>query len=150
VQRILRRCAAQRTALDKREKTMSSRFIKQAVLWFLAAIVIGIYMAISGDHSFISVHAHFQLLGWVSMTLFALIYRGWPRLAESTLATAHFWLHSLGVPIGVGAVALIVRGHELGGPVSAAGSVMILVGAIFFAIRVFNVVSDSQPAVTPT
>lgn len=127
---------------------MSSRFIKQAVVWFLIAIVIGIYMGASGDHRLVPVHAHFHLLGWVSMTLFALIYRGWPRLSGSALATAHFWLHSLGVPLAVGSIVLILRDVAIGTPLAIAGSFMILIGAICFAIRVFAVVSEQQAAAT--
>jgi hypothetical protein len=125
---------------------MSSRFIKQAVVWFLVAILIGIYMGASGDHRLVPVHAHFHLLGWVTMTLFALIYHGWPRLAHSALASAHFWLHSLGVPLAVGSVVLILRGDAIGTPIAIAGSFMILIGAVCFAIRVFSVVSESQVA----
>jgi cbb3-type cytochrome oxidase subunit 1 len=124
---------------------MVSRFIKQAVVWFVLAIAIGIYMAIGHDFALIPVHAHVNLLGWVSMTLFALIYRTWPRMQASRLATIHFWLHSLGVPIAMIGVTRLVLSRSSGDdPLAAIGSIMILIGAILFLVRVFAVVSESE------
>src|SRR5437762_11615409 len=54
-------------------------FVRLAVVWFVAGVALGIGMAASHDHSFFPVHAHINLLGWVSLSLFAGFYRLWPQ-----------------------------------------------------------------------
>ena len=52
----------------------------------LAGMSLGIYMGIAQDHSLMPVHAHLNLIGWVTMFLMGLYYRrmsrplaAWPR-----------------------------------------------------------------------
>ena len=44
---------------------------RAAVLLVVAGMIWGIVMAISQDHSTFPAHAHLNLLGWVSLFLFA-------------------------------------------------------------------------------
>jgi hypothetical protein len=60
-------------------------------LYLLLGIGFGIWMGASGDHSLSPLHAHINLLGFVLMTVFGLVYRQFPSMAASGLATAHFW-----------------------------------------------------------
>lgn len=49
-------------------------WIKAAVVYFIMGVGLGIYMGASGDHLYVPVHAHFNLLGWASLALVGLIY----------------------------------------------------------------------------
>ena len=73
-------------------KDLSNRFMRLAVFWFVAGLALGVGMAVSHHHGMTAAHAHINLLGWVSMALFAAFYRLWPAAAHSRLARAHFWL----------------------------------------------------------
>jgi cbb3-type cytochrome oxidase subunit 1 len=47
-------------------------------------------MGIAHDFTLAPVHAHSNLVGWVSLALFGAIYRAFPELAVSRLARVHF------------------------------------------------------------
>ena len=53
-------------------------FLRVAVIYALVAMLLGIEMGISEDHSQMPTHAHLNLVGWVSMAIYALVYRQWP------------------------------------------------------------------------
>lgn len=55
---------------------MGNLFLRLAVIYLLIGVMLGIVMAASHDYSLTSVHARLNLLGWVSMGLFGLWYRG--------------------------------------------------------------------------
>src|SRR5260370_27669558 len=80
-------------------------FLRTAVVYALAGMALGIFMAMSDDHSQMPTHAHMNLLGWASMALYAVVYRVWPETARSPLATWHFWIANLGTLVAVGGVA---------------------------------------------
>jgi cbb3-type cytochrome oxidase subunit 1 len=91
-------------------------------------------------------HAHMNLLGWASMTLYAVVYRVWPEAARSPLAAWHFWTANLGTLVAVGAVAGIMAGHEQTfGPIAGIGSILALIGLLLFAVIVYTRVGLTQP-----
>ncbi len=91
---------------EKGGESLGIRFIKIAGVYFFLAVILGLVMGIIQNFAFTSVHAHLNLLGWVSMALFGLIYSVYKRAGETTLAKAHFWLHNIGLPIMQGTLFL--------------------------------------------
>lgn len=91
--------------------TLPYRFMLAAVLFAVVGMVFGIWMGITGPSVFnyAPVHAHINLVGWATMFLVGLWYRGTPTAAATTLAVVHFWCALIGailLIIGiVGAVA---------------------------------------------
>lgn len=69
---------------------MAKTFLKIAASYFTAGVLLGMTMGIIQDFRLASVHAHFNLLGWVSMALFGVIYHFYPHAAETRLAKTHF------------------------------------------------------------
>jgi cbb3-type cytochrome oxidase subunit 1 len=121
-------------------------FLRTAVVYALAGMALGIFMAMSDDHSQMPTHAHMNLLGWASMALYAVVYRVWPETARSPLATWHFWIANLGTLVAVGGVAGIMAGHEeTFGPVAGIGSILALVGMLLFAVIVYTRVGLTRP-----
>ena len=59
-----------------------------AVLYGLGGMVMGEIMAASGDHSQMPVHAHINVLGWVSLAIFGFFYKTHPAAAEGKLAVS--------------------------------------------------------------
>ncbi|SER24823.1 Cytochrome C and Quinol oxidase polypeptide I [Gracilibacillus ureilyticus] len=122
---------------------MAAKFLKIAVVYFVTGVLLGLTMGITQNFSFTSVHAHINLLGWVSLALIGVIYYCYPQAGTTSLAKAHFWLHNLGLPIMQGAlfIMLLTGNHSMAG-VTIAGSLMLVIGVILFLINIFKNVSD--------
>lgn len=118
---------------------MGIRFLKIAVVYFFIAVCLGLVMGIIHNFAFVSVHAHLNLLGWVSMAIFGILYSVFPNAGETKLAKLHFWLHNLGVPLMQGAlfIMLLTESESLL-VVTIIGSIMVVVGVLLFAINVFK------------
>nr|WP_144925573.1 cytochrome-c oxidase [Paenibacillus bovis] len=121
---------------------MGVRFLKIAVVYFFIAVCLGLVMGIIQDFSYTSVHAHLNLLGWVSMSIFGLIYSIYPSVSETKLAKTHFWLHNLGVPImqGVLFIELLTDNTSLTIGIII-GSIMVVIGVLLFMINILKLTS---------
>lgn len=118
--------------------SLSHRLLRIAVVYWVLGVSWGIYMGATQNFTDIPVHAHLNLLGWVSLGLCGLIYAKAPHLERSFLAKAHFWLHNLGLPPLMAAVWLIVNGHaEIGGPIAGIVSVVMGLGVLSFAVNLW-------------
>ena len=89
---------------------LSRTWLRMAVLYFVAAVLLGVGMGASGNHGLRTVHAHANLLGWVSMALFALVCGHWPAVAQDTLAKVQFWLYQCALPVMLGSLAVKYTG----------------------------------------
>ena len=117
-------------------------WIKAAVVYFIMGVSLGIYMGASGDHVFIPVHAHFNLLGWVSLALIGLIYRQFPKAGSHRLATVQFWLHNAGLLVAMVLLIGLLRGNTALDPLIGVASVVIGASVVLFAINVFQNVKE--------
>lgn len=124
-------------------KNVDSLFMRLAVLWFATGVAVGIAMAASHQHGMFPVHAHINLLGWVSMALFAAFYRAWPQAKQSALARWHFWLYAPGHFAMMVALALYYGGVGAIEPVLALASVVVGAGVLCFAVLVWR---ETAPA----
>ena len=128
------------------ESNLSATWLRIAVVYFVVGVTLGIVMGASGDHSLMPVHAHINLLGWVSMTLFALIGRFCPATQQGRIATLQFWLYNLGVPTLLVLLTALLRGNEALGPVVGLASVVVGVAVLLFAYLVFTGVKTPAAA----
>jgi hypothetical protein len=110
----------------------SSICFPAAVLLVLVGMLWGIEMAISQDHSAMPAHAHLNLLGWVSLFLFGVFYHLHPKIDGSGIARAQVYTWIAGTVILTVGVGLEHTGHDVGGPVAAAGSLIVLLGMLMF------------------
>jgi hypothetical protein len=117
---------------------LSHRLIRTAVVFFVLGVALGTYMGAAQDFRFIHVHAHINLLGWVALGLVGLLYAQQPQLARGWLAQAHYWLHTVGLVIFMGAFAWgVAVGEKPAAPV-AIGASMVALGVLLFAANVFT------------
>src|ERR1700687_3120049 len=113
-------------------------FLRIAVIYALDAMLVGITMGISEDHSQMPTHAHLTLVGWVSMALYALIYRQYPAAAQTKLALGQFWVaHAGAILLNVG-VSGRMAGSVALEPVAVAGSLVTILGMLIFAGIVYS------------
>ena len=116
---------------------MSERLLRCAVIYALVGICIGLFMSITHDFLIRGVHTHANLVGWVSMAVMALVYKTYPAMAESKLATVQFWAHNIGLPIMLVGIYGVVNILAFGIPCAAIGSLIVAVAFISFAINVW-------------
>ncbi|HVO87642.1 MAG TPA: cytochrome-c oxidase [Casimicrobiaceae bacterium] len=116
---------------------MGMRFIKIAVLYFAVGVSIGLAMGMTGQFTFMPVHAHINLLGWASLALCGLIYTLYPEAAQTRLAKTHFWLHNVGLPPLMVALAFLLSGHPGAEPVVGVLSMVVGVGILMFVVNVW-------------
>lgn len=111
----------------------SKRWIFAAVIWFCLGVALGVHMGKSGDHVLFPVHAHINLLGWVSLALIGVIYHFFPVAGASRLATAQFWLYNGALAVMMGALAVYLRGNQDMGPLLGISSMLLLAIVVTFA-----------------
>jgi hypothetical protein len=89
---------------------VSRSFIIVGCLYLLLGIGFGMYMGGKGDFTFAPLHAHINLVGFVLMVLFGIVYRLFPAMATGPLATVHFWLYQAGTIVLVVMLYLLFSG----------------------------------------
>ena len=119
--------------------SLPSLFFRTAVLIAIAGIVLGIFMGINQDFRLAHMHAHLNLLGWVSFFIFAGYYSLAPEAARGALPKIQYVLNLIGLlvfMVGLCSIALDmpVRLEAC----TAIGSLLILAGFIVFAVIVFR------------
>lgn len=102
-------------------------FFLAGTLAVTGGMVWGIQMAISEDHLLAPAHAHLNLVGWVTLSLFGLYYRLTPMAAQGLLPRIHAGIAILGVVALVPGIALAVTG---GTPVLAAVGAFLSLGSM--------------------
>jgi cbb3-type cytochrome oxidase subunit 1 len=124
---------------------MDVYFLLLAAICLVLGVSLGIFMGIKEDFQLAPVHAHVNLVGWASLALFSVIYRVFPELSTSRLATVHFWLAAPSAPVFPVGIYLASM-HQI--PVVAIiASLLWLAGAVVFFIMVIGMtLSQSEPA----
>lgn len=128
-------------------RNLTNWYFRLAVLYLVAGIALGIGMAASHNHSMHPVHAHLNLLGWVTLGLFGLFYRAWPEAATTRLAQAHFWLYVPAHFVMMVSLAALYAGALWIEPLLAAMSVIVGLGILCFVGVVWkHTAAERSPA----
>ncbi len=115
----------------------------------LLGMSLGIFMGIAHDFSLTPVHAHLNLLGWVTMALYGLYYRD-RSPAAGTLHWIQVGAAAFGIPLMTGGLAITLTGAipELVGvglPVIILGSLLTIASmALFFTVVVRDTVMTAK------
>lgn len=128
------------------DNARSRAWFRVAVVYFVVAVALGIVMGASGDHTLMAVHAHINLLGWVTMALFGLIGLAYPAITEGRAAEWQFWLHNTGVPVMLVALTARLKGVEAAEPVIGIASVIVGIGVVLFAWLVLTRMAGPRAA----
>jgi hypothetical protein len=124
------------------DNTRSRTWFRLAVVYFSVAVALGIAMGLSGNHSMLPVHAHLNLLGWVSMTLFGLIGMAYPAITEGRIASLQFWLHNTGVPLMLATLSAKLAGLDVPDPAIGIPALVVGIGVLMFAYLVLTRLSS--------
>ena len=127
---------------------MTHWYLRLAVLYGIAGIGLGLYMAGSGNHAMHPVHAHLNLLGWVTLALFGLFYRAWPAAATTGLAKAHFWLFVPALFVQMVTLTMLYAGYAAIEPVLAAASFVVGAGFLCFSVVAWRAVETPDAGIS--
>ncbi len=116
-------------------------FFAVAVIYAICGMLWGMHMGETGDHSMLPAHAHWNLLGWVGMSIYGAFY----ALARDTVppkfAWATFILANLGMVVLIPFLVIFIQGGEDMNspyiPELIVGEVLTLLGMISFAVSVW-------------
>ena len=117
-------------------KSLPFWFVALGTLFVLVGMGWGIQMSITTDHTLAPAHAHNNLIGFVTMTIYGFYYRLVPTAANSRLALIHFWVALIGaVTFGPGIVLAITGQGEVLVQIS---TLFVLAAMLIFAWTVWT------------
>ncbi|MHB8530241.1 MAG: hypothetical protein ACYC8V_12140 [Caulobacteraceae bacterium] len=117
---------------------ISVAFISIGAVCGLAGMVWGGWMGASGDHLMMPVHAHLNLLGWVSLAIMGAVYALPGARPAGPLAWANFALSSGGAILMVPMLAWLLEGHDQIGPWMLVPEALVFLGLALFLANVLR------------
>ncbi|MEK7772792.1 MAG: hypothetical protein AAB307_00470, partial [Deltaproteobacteria bacterium] len=127
-------------------------FIRMAMTYFLLAVLLGIFMAVKGPvYPYMQIHVHFNLLGWMSMTVYGVGYHILPRFSgrplwSERLSYLHIWLANIGL-VGM-ALGWVTRGSDNGATLFAF-SILEAVSIVFFVLNMMKTIKAAPAPAKP-
>ena len=112
--------------------------VKISAVYLVIGLVAGLYVAIAKVYPLATVHSHLALAGWGSMCLAGLVYIVRPSCDSNRLASAHFWLHNVGLLVMIVSLAIYKLGNESAEKALGIGSMLLLAGLAVFAVNVLK------------
>jgi hypothetical protein len=105
-------------------------FIGLGLIFLVIGMLFGVWMGITKNFQYVDAHAHWNLVGFVTSTLYGLIHRAYPKLAASKLTWAQCIVHVVGVLVfAPGIILVVTTRQEIGAIV---GSLLIVAAALMF------------------
>lgn len=120
---------------------ISRNFILVGGLYLLVGLALGMHMSASGNHAAAPAHAHINLLGFTLMTVFGLVYKVYPAMADGRLALVHFLLHLVGSLVLLVMLYMLVTARITEAsmvPLAPIAEVLILLGVVVFLWNAFR------------
>jgi len=117
-------------------KRIDAIYIAIGIVYLITGMVLGIVMGIRQDFQLAPVHAHLNLVGFVSHCVFGLVHRVWPALRAGTIAGIQFWVFVFGTPLFVAGIAISIVGGMIW--LAVIGSILVLLGALLFLVMMLR------------
>ncbi|MDO6730217.1 hypothetical protein Q4577_09315 [Marinovum sp. 2_MG-2023] len=111
-------------------KPISYSFLLVGTVAVILGMLWGIQMSATGDHTLAPAHAHLNLLGWVSMAIFAFYYQLVPGAEQGLLPKLHFAAAVVALGLLVPGIVLAIQGK--GDMLAKLGSVVAAVSMLLF------------------
>ncbi len=105
-------------------------FIGLGLIFLVIGMAFGMWMGMSNNLQFAAAHAHWNVVGFLTSSVYGLTHRAYPRLAESRLTWPQCIVHVAGVLIfAPGIILAITTRQEIGAIV---GGLLIILAALMF------------------
>ena len=116
-----------------------------AAVYLVLGFALGIAMGVAHDFRLAPLHAHINLVGWVTHGLMGLAFIAWPQLATCRTAPFQVWIFGLSAPVFmVGLVFALLREQPL---IAIIGSFGVFTGVVMFALLAMRALRSSQESV---
>lgn len=121
-------------------------FMKSSLAWLAGGVTLGVAMGISPTLIvYRPAHVHMNLLGFVSMMIFAVGYHVLPRIAGAplrwpVLGTIHWWLGNVGLAMMVSGFFILPSSPVIGRWVLAPGGLLAAAGAFCFIVNIWRTI----------
>jgi hypothetical protein len=115
-------------------------FFIASFVFGVAGMLLGLSMAMSGDHGQMPTHAHIMVVGWLSSAAFGLFYHLFPVAAASMPARIHMWLALVSLAVLVVSLYALLAGNPGVEPVTATASIAYLLSYLIFIWAAWPVV----------
>ncbi len=122
---------------------VARNFFVFGIVLAVAGMLLGLSMAMSGDHGQMPVHAHTMVAGWLMSAIFGFFYHLFPVARQNRLAPVHFWLHAVSIVVLVVSLYFVLAGNLAVEPVTALSSIAFLLNTLLFAWIAVPVVSKA-------
>ena len=120
-------------------RDISSWFLRTGVTIVILGMGLGLYMAITEVHILMPVHAHMNVIGWLSFFVIGLYYRVQPEAAGGALPLAQYWFLLIGILLMMVSLSLLLTtGNAFWGPIAGLSGLLMLIGMLLFAVTVFG------------
>src|SRR5579872_629379 len=107
----------------------------------IAGMLLGISMGMNEDFSFAAVHAHINLVGFVTLALFGIAYRiGW--VAKDGWAVAHLAIGGSGAVLRPLGIAVVITDGQPA--IAIVGSVLTLASMLLFLVNCIRALLTDQ------
>jgi hypothetical protein len=118
---------------------VSAAFFMTGALFLLIGMCWGMGMAMTENFTLAPAHAHLNLLGWVTMS----IYGGFYALTRETMSPRLAWINygcaTLGVVIMIPTLAVfLTTGNQALGPVIGLGGVLNIIALLTFSVSAYR------------
>lgn len=117
-------------------KRLTDLWIRIAVAYFAVGVLMGAAMGASHNFTLRPVHAHVNLLGWVSMFLMGLLHQHLADSLNLRLARVQFWIYQTAVPVMLFALTGLMLGHAALEPVLGLASIAVCVSVLILTLNV--------------
>jgi peptidoglycan/LPS O-acetylase OafA/YrhL len=105
---------------------LDRNYILIGLCWVLVGMVFGAWLGASHHNNFANSHAHINLLGFVTSTLFGMLYWAFPAMGKSRAAMWQFLIYEIGVALLV-LGKIIVDNDATETPLLQVGSVLVII-----------------------
>ena len=120
---------------------VSAAFLVVGALLLLSGMILGEYMGANENFTLAPLHAHINLLGWVTLALYGTFYTLTKDTYSPKLAWTNFVLSSVGILAMIPVLALLLTapdGAKTYGPLAGAAGAIALLGLLVFLISAFR------------
>ena len=123
-------------------------FILSGALFAVFGLCLGLWMVAANNFIYSKIHAHVNLLGWVTLAIYGIVYRLYPAMKDCPLALPHlicsvagvifmnlgWWMFLQNILVGTKLLVIIFRG----------GSALGILGVVLFLV-IFWLKGKDQP-----